>query len=35
MSVYQVLDVKRGIPAITPRDKAFSTQIEAVIKGFE
>jgi oleate hydratase len=35
MAVYQLLNVKRAIPAITPHDKSLSTNFEALIKAFE
>jgi oleate hydratase len=35
IAVYQLLDVKHPIPAITPHDKALNTKLEAVIKAFE
>lgn len=35
IAVYQLLDVKRAIPAVTPHDRAFGTRLEAAIKAFE
>jgi oleate hydratase len=34
MAVYQLLNIKRSIPAVTPHDTAFKTKLEAVIKAF-
>ena len=34
MAVYQLLNIKRSIPAVTPHDKAFKTKLEAVMKAF-
>ena len=35
IAVYQLLDVKRAIPAVTPHDKLLHTKLEAAIKAFE
>jgi oleate hydratase len=34
MAVYQLLGLNRAIPPITPHDKAFRTQFEALVKAF-
>jgi oleate hydratase len=34
MAVYQLLNIKRAIPPITPHDKSVGTNLEAVIKAF-
>jgi oleate hydratase len=35
LAVYQLLNVKRAIPMVTPHDKALTTKLEAAIKAFE
>lgn len=35
MAVYQLLDIKRVIPAITPHDKSLSVQLKALVKAFK
>ena len=35
IAVYQLLDVKRAIPAVTPPDNLLHTKLEAAIKAFE
>ena len=35
MAVYELLRITREIPAITPHDKSFKTQFEALIKAFK
>ena len=35
MAVYELLDIKREIPPITPHDKSLRTQFEALVKAFK
>jgi oleate hydratase len=35
IAVYQLLNVKHSIPAVTPHDKALNTKLQAVIKALE
>ena len=35
MAVYQLLDIDRKVPAVTPHDKSLRTQLEALIKAFK
>ena len=35
MAVYELLGIDREIPPITPHDKSFQTQFEALIKAFK
>ena len=35
MAVYELLDIDRKIPAVTPHDKSIRTQFEALIKAFK
>jgi oleate hydratase len=35
MAVYQLLDIRRTIPAVTPHDKSVHAQFEALIKAFK
>ena len=35
MAVYQLLDIDRKVPAVTPHDKSLRTQFEALIKAFK
>ena len=35
MAVYQLLDIDRKVPAVTPHDKSIRTQFEALIKAFK
>lgn len=35
MAVYELLDIDRKIPLVTPHDKSFRTQFEALIKAFK
>lgn len=35
MAVYELLDIDRKIPPVTPHDKSFRTQFEALIKAFK
>ena len=34
IAVYQLLGIERAIPAITPHDKSFTTQLDTLIKAF-
>jgi oleate hydratase len=34
MAVYELLGITRAVPPITPHDKAFRTQFEALVKAF-
>ncbi len=34
MAVYELLDIAREVPAVTPHDKSLSVQLEALIKAF-
>ncbi len=35
MAVYEVLEINRKIPPVTPHDKSLRTQFEAVLKAFK
>jgi oleate hydratase len=35
MAVYELLDIKREIPAVTPHAKSLQTQFEALLKAFK
>jgi oleate hydratase len=35
MAVYQLLDVKREIPPVTPYDKSLKVQLKALVKAFK
>ena len=35
MAVYQLLNIERPIPGITPHDKSLKTQFEALLKAFK
>jgi oleate hydratase len=35
LAVYQLLRIKREVPAVTPNDESLTTKLEAVIKAFE
>lgn len=34
IAVYQLLDIEREIPPVTPHDKSLQTQLQALIKAF-
>jgi oleate hydratase len=34
MAVYQLLNISRPIPVITPHDKSFTTQLDVLVKAF-
>jgi oleate hydratase len=35
IAVYQLLEIDREIPAVTPHDKSLQTQLSALVKAFE
>ena len=35
MAVYELLDIKREIPVVTPHAKSLQTQFEALLKAFK